>query len=200
MKIIQFYKNITNLRLYVHGIFHWHWTVIAPIVYGPNKWEKKLLWQKYYQFTILSTGMFLTGIALPWNWISLDAGVTLATIIFYIDSYLYWIVYWSIKSIQSPEDKVRRDQFGNAPSQWEMTLHCNIISHWLGTYTKWSPSQHTLQHQYGLIWKTWWPKLAQHPKFPLSMVSLHHWSLNVTTESNSTNLKHLLTTILWTAR
>ena len=144
--------------------------------------------------------MFFTGIALPWKWTSLDAGVTLATIIFHIDSYLYWIVYWSIKSVQSPEDKVRRDQFVNAPSQWEMTLHCNIISYWLGTYTKWSLSQHTLQHQYGLIRKTWWPKLAQHPKFPLSMVSLHHWSLNVTTESNSTNLKHLLTTILWTAR
>ena len=26
----------------------------------------------------------------------------------------------------------------HAPSQWEMTLHCNVISHWLGTYTKWS--------------------------------------------------------------
>ena len=24
----------------------------------------------------------------------------------------------------------------NAPSQWEMTLHCNIVSHWLGAYTK----------------------------------------------------------------
>ena len=24
----------------------------------------------------------------------------------------------------------------NAPSQWEVTLHCNIVSHWLGAYTK----------------------------------------------------------------
>ena len=24
------------------------------------------------------------------------------------------------------------------PSQWEMTLHCNVISHWLGTHTQWS--------------------------------------------------------------
>ena len=31
-----------------------------------------------------------------------------------------------------------RDYFVNAPSQWEMTLQCNIISHWLGAYTKWS--------------------------------------------------------------
>ena len=25
-----------------------------------------------------------------------------------------------------------------APSQWEMTLQCNIVLHWLGIYTKWS--------------------------------------------------------------
>ena len=30
-----------------------------------------------------------------------------------------------------------RDHFVYAPSQWEMMLHCNIVSHWLGTYTKW---------------------------------------------------------------
>ena len=24
------------------------------------------------------------------------------------------------------------------PSQWETTLHCNVVSHWLGTITKWS--------------------------------------------------------------
>ena len=26
----------------------------------------------------------------------------------------------------------------NMPSQWEMVLHCNIVSHWLGAYIKWS--------------------------------------------------------------
>ena len=31
-----------------------------------------------------------------------------------------------------------RDYFQYAPSQSETTLHCNIISHWLGAYTKWS--------------------------------------------------------------
>ena len=31
-----------------------------------------------------------------------------------------------------------RDQFVYAPSQWDTTLHCNIGSHWLGAYTKWS--------------------------------------------------------------
>ena len=31
-----------------------------------------------------------------------------------------------------------RDQFVYAPYQWETTLQCNVVSHWLGTYTKWS--------------------------------------------------------------
>ena len=31
-----------------------------------------------------------------------------------------------------------RDHFVYAPRQWETKLQCNIISHWLGTYTKWS--------------------------------------------------------------
>ena len=34
---------------------------------------------------------------------------------------------------------VGRNHFVYAPSQWEMMLHSNVISHWLGTYTKWSP-------------------------------------------------------------
>ena len=31
-----------------------------------------------------------------------------------------------------------RNHFVYAPSQWEMMLQCNIVSHWLDTYTKWS--------------------------------------------------------------
>ena len=31
-----------------------------------------------------------------------------------------------------------RDHFRCAPSQWWTTLQCNIISHWLGAYIKWS--------------------------------------------------------------
>ena len=29
-----------------------------------------------------------------------------------------------------------RDLFVYTPSQWEMTLYCNVVSHWLGAYTK----------------------------------------------------------------
>ena len=31
-----------------------------------------------------------------------------------------------------------RDHFVYAPSQCETMLHCNVVSHWLGAYTKWS--------------------------------------------------------------
>ena len=31
-----------------------------------------------------------------------------------------------------------RVHFVNVPSQWEATLHCNVVSHWLGAFTKWS--------------------------------------------------------------
>ena len=31
-----------------------------------------------------------------------------------------------------------RDHFVYAPSQWDMTLQCNVISHWVDAFTKWS--------------------------------------------------------------
>ena len=31
---------------------------------------------------------------------------------------------------------ILKNHFVHAPSQWETTLHCNIISHWLGEHTK----------------------------------------------------------------
>ena len=34
--------------------------------------------------------------------------------------------------------QIYRDQFVYAPSQLETTLHCNVVSYWLGAYTKWS--------------------------------------------------------------
>ena len=32
--------------------------------------------------------------------------------------------------------KYIRDHFVNAPSQWETTLHCNVVSHRLGAFTE----------------------------------------------------------------
>ena len=34
---------------------------------------------------------------------------------------------------------IYKDHSVNAPSQWEMMLHCNVVSHWLATYTVPSP-------------------------------------------------------------
>ena len=38
------------------------------------------------------------------------------------------------------------DHYVYAPSQWEMMLHCNIISHWLGAYTKLSLISYHMFH------------------------------------------------------
>ena len=38
--------------------------------------------------------------------------------------------------------------FVYAPSQWETTLQCNAVSHWLGSYTKWSLQQEALQQDF----------------------------------------------------
>ena len=40
---------------------------------------------------------------------------------------------------------VIRDHFVLAPSEWETTFHCNIGSHWLVAYAKWS-LEHPYQH------------------------------------------------------
>ena len=34
---------------------------------------------------------------------------------------------------------ILRNHFVNAPSQWETMSQCNVVSHWLDVYTKWSP-------------------------------------------------------------
>ena len=46
-----------------------------------------------------------------------------------------------------------RDHFVYAHSLWEMVLHCNVISHWLGTYSKWSLFTFYVSGRSGLIRK-----------------------------------------------
>ena len=41
---------------------------------------------------------------------------------------------------------IPRDHFVNVPSQWETTLHRNVVSHWLWAYTKWSPHSCQILH------------------------------------------------------
>ena len=47
--------------------------------------------------------------------------------------------FWSFpEKLPWGECHRKLDHFVNAPSQWETTLHRNFVSHWLGTFTKWS--------------------------------------------------------------
>ena len=54
--------------------------------------------------------------------------------------------------------------FMHAPSQWEITLYCNVVSHWLGTHIKWSleagkkglPLHRTHFQIYSLQRKVWY--------------------------------------------
>ena len=50
-----------------------------------------------------------------------------------IHNWFRWAIYQAISSC--------RNQSRYAPSQWETLLHCNYISHWLGTYLDWSLQQ-----------------------------------------------------------
>ena len=68
--------------------------------------------------------------------------------------------------------QVHRDRSVHAPSQWETMLQCNVVSHWLGAYTKWSlrylklsqqskkilsnrSGRHSLHHIYSTSNTTW---------------------------------------------
>ena len=42
-----------------------------------------------------------------------------------------------------------RDHFVYAPSHWETSLQCNVVSHWLGAYTKWSLGSLSLSTHWG---------------------------------------------------
>ena len=47
-------------------------------------------------------------------------------------------------------DVISRDHIVYAPGQWETTLQCNIVSHWLSAFTKWPPASHC--HDVTLHW------------------------------------------------
>ena len=53
------------------------------------------------------------------------------------DKSLRWVFKGYAILCQWPTHNLR-DHFVYAPSHWETMLHCNVVSHWLGAYTKWS--------------------------------------------------------------
>ena len=44
-----------------------------------------------------------------------------------------WTSVWFLGCIAA----LFMDNYGYALNHWEMTLHCNVISHWLSTYPEW---------------------------------------------------------------
>ena len=58
----------------------------------------------------------------------------------------HWIYITNL--IQKQGKCICRDHFVNVPSQWKTTLHCNVVSHWLGAYTNWSLYMYTRTHNH----------------------------------------------------
>ena len=57
-----------------------------------------------------------------------------------------------------------RDHFVYVPSQWEMTLQFNVVSHWLGTFTKWS-QLHLTEQTPRKLWSFHWTEGGVWPDF-----------------------------------
>ena len=99
-------------------------------------------------------GGIVMRIGLPWDLIIMYDVVSVCAAVV--------IVY--LKPI--PCSWICRDHFVYVPSQWETTLHCNVVSHWLGAYTERSPMctsvwlclhgvhryLYILLHHYFVIW------------------------------------------------
>ena len=81
-----------------------------------------------------------------------------------------------------------RDHFMSVPSQWQTTLQCNIVSHWLSAYTKWtlkiSPTCSTPRGSSPPIW------LQQHWMSLLLRVPLP-FAANWVTQFSSTGHSHM---------
>ena len=51
----------------------------------------------------------------------------------------HWeLLNWKYTNNKAKHMCISNDHFVYGSSQWETTLQCNVVSHWLGAYTKWS--------------------------------------------------------------
>ena len=67
------------------------------------------------------------------------------------------LLCWGAYNRTSFSYLISKDQSMNAPSQWEMSLQYNDVSHWLDTYLDWSLEQYIAEPWIlvtGLIWCT----------------------------------------------
>ena len=62
-------------------------------------------------------------------------------------------VYWFIGSVKEHHFNVLlRDNFVYVPSQWETTLQYNVVSHWLGACSEWSPDAALASWSTMVVW------------------------------------------------
>ena len=93
---------------------------------------------------------------------------------------LYWICPLILHEAGA---QAFRHHFVNAPSQWETTLHCNVVSHWLGAYKNDPWLCKCSQQQTMITCWTHWPlgdvKVILKVKSPNTYYRLHSWALFV---------------------
>ena len=74
------------------------------------------------------------------------------------DAHQTWILWHGCETCAEMKGHhINRDQSRYVPSQWEMSLHCNNVSHWLGIYL--DCSLHQLLDRYKRCWRlpgTFW--------------------------------------------
>ena len=68
-----------------------------------------------------------------------------------------------------------RDRFVYAPNQWETTLQCNLVSHWLGAY----PDYSLFRHETHMWYPPWYSGLvaSQNQHFQVTFVYIYIVSL-----------------------
>ena len=75
-----------------------------------------------------------------------------------------------------------RNHLVYAPSQWEMTLHCYVIFHWLGAYTKWSLHAHN--SHFDMFWSGVAPVSFTQSATMTSLVQGQPWGILVKSDRN----------------
>ena len=108
---IHFLRSHINLQIIHYEVMSWQRHSIT----GPLWRESTVHWWFSSQRAINAES-----ISMSWRILSYDSSKTV-------------ILLQQNRAQQKP-----RDHFVTAPSQWKTTSHCNVVSHRLGRYTKWS--------------------------------------------------------------
>ena len=70
-----------------------------------------------------------------------------------------------------------RDQSRYVPNQWESSLHCNDVSHWLSAYLNWSCCIEISSFMMWFLRAIWIISWTADHKIMLTYLCCHHWFL-----------------------